>query len=303
MFASEAAPPVQKAMDLDSRALSEHERSAVRDFLIQVTLPIIIEKGGSFGVVGTGTLFKIADRHFLISAAHILDDHSPEQWSFGTTPSRGIIMTFGRGEFYKPTDTAVDVCIVELKDKDAVAELEKGWRFLTLDNVWIPDLSADDILLCGFPSAKSTFDGESLHGRLILVRSKLFDRPPDIKDSEPVKKGVDFFIQFDNPVNELTGENVSQLDIGGVSGSSIWAYKRGGWERRAIWSSELSLRVIGVQSAYLKNEYLRGKSWGTVLSLLNGLDTPIKGEARARMNSMLVALGYPITGDSKASGA
>src|SRR5690242_20350750 len=108
-------------METDSRALKEHERSAVRDYLIQVTLPIILEKDGQFGIAGTGTLFKIAGRHFLISAAHILDSLPPEEWAFGTTPGRGVIKTFGAAEFNRSTDPAVDVCVVELKDKNAIA--------------------------------------------------------------------------------------------------------------------------------------------------------------------------------------
>lgn len=42
-------------------------------------------------------------------------------------------------------------------------------------------------------------------------------RPPNI--AEQVKKGVDFFVGFENPVNELTGENVARLDIEDVRGS------------------------------------------------------------------------------------
>ena len=110
-----------------------------------------------------------------------------------------------------------------------------------------------------------------------------------------MKKGVDFFIGFENPVNELTGENVSQLAVEGVSGSSLWAYRRKGWDNAAVWSPEHVLKVIGIQSAYMKNNYLRGKSWGVVLSLLNELDAPIRGKARDRMNEMLQAMGYPIS--------
>jgi hypothetical protein len=280
-------------MDTDSRALAEHERSAVHKFLIQVTLPIIIEEDGQFGIAGTGTLFKIADRHFLISAAHILDSYGPEEWAFGTTPGRGLIKTFGQAEFVRTKDPSADICIAELKSPQAIDDLEKGWRFLTLDNVWLPDLSSDAALLCGFPSAKARFDGKDLNGRLLLCRSNLLPTPPDIKDSEPITKGLDFFIGFENPVNEITGENVATLDIEGVSGSSLWAYRRTGWDNRAVWSPEHVLKVIGIQSAYMKKEYLRGKSWGVILKMLTEIEG-IRGEARARMEEMLKLMGYPI---------
>jgi hypothetical protein len=279
-------------METDSRALEKQERSAVRDYLIQVTLPIILERDGRFGIAGTGTLFKIADRRFLISAAHILDSLPPEEWAFGTTPARGVIKTFGAAEFNRSTDPKVDVCVAELKDKNAIADLEVNWRFLTLDNIWLPDLSSDAALLCGFPSAKASFEDNNLTGRMLLVRSKLLPTPPDVAES--AKKGVDFFVSFENPINELTGENVSRLDIEGVSGSSLWAYRKKGWDKAAVWSPEHVLKVIGIQSAYMKNNYLRGKSWGVILSLLNELDAPIRGEARARMDEMLRLMGYEL---------
>lgn len=281
-------------MAMDSSALDKHERTAIRDYLIQVTLPIIIEQNGQFGIVGTGTLFKIADRRFLVSAAHILDSAPPEDWAFGTAPSGGAIKTFGVAEFYRATDPAADICLVELKDEKAIVDLERAWRFLTLENVWLPDLSSDAVLLCGFPSVKTTFDGGKLIGRLLLVRSKLLDAPPDIGNARPVKKGIDFFIGFESSLNELTGENVSTLDIQGVSGSSLWAYRKRGWDQSTVWSPEHVLKVIGVQSAYVKNNYLRGKSWGVVLALMNNLDAPIKGEARDRMNEMLRLMGYDV---------
>jgi len=148
-------------------------------------------------------------------------------------------------------------------------------------------LSSDAALLCGFPSAKASFEDNNLTGRMLLVRSQLLPTPPDV--AEPVKKGVDFFVGFETPVNELTGENVSRLDIEGVSGSSLWAYRKKGWDNAAVWSPEHVL-----QSAYMKNNYLRGKSWGVILSLLNELDAPIRSETRARMDEMLRMMGYDL---------
>jgi hypothetical protein len=279
-------------MDSNSFALAEHERSAIRDFLIQVTIPIIIAEGDRFGIAGTGTLFKIANRRFLVTAAHIIDGYQPSGWGFGTSYSHGPIMSIGSAEVFRSNDDAVDICVAELKDSRAIADLEAGWRFLTLDNVWLPDLSSDAALLCGYPSAKAQYDGRNLHGRLLLCRSNLLPKPPNLKDSDPRQKGVDFFIGFENPINEITGEDVSRLEIQGVSGSSLWAYRRRGWDTKTLWSPEHVLKVVGVQSAYMQNEYLRGKSWGTVLRMLTELDDPIRGEARARMDEMLRLMGY-----------
>lgn len=95
-------------------------------------------------------------------------------------------------------------------------------------------------------------------------------------------KGIDFFIQYKNPViNELTNEDISGVGIHGVSGSSIWAFRRNGWDKNAFWSPDKALRVIGVQSAYLQNDYLRAHSWGSVLTILMALDAEIRAEVPA----------------------
>lgn len=50
-----------------------------------------------------------------------------------------------------------------------------------------------------------------------------------------------------------------------------------GWDKAAVWSPEHVLKVIGIQSAYVKNNYFRVKSWGVILSRLNKFNAPIRG--------------------------
>jgi hypothetical protein len=77
-------------------------------------------------------------------------------------------------------------------------------------------------------------------------------------------------------VNEYTGENISRANIAGMSGCSIWAYRQIGWASHTFWSPEVPLRVIGIQSGYVENKYLRAKSWGAVLNMLAILDDDIR---------------------------
>ncbi len=268
---------------------SEYENNALHNFFIHATLPLIAKIGEEFCVIGTGTLFKIAGRHFIVTAAHILEDFAADRWAFPTGPHKGTIMTLGASEFLKPNDESVDICVIELKDQDAIACLEREWRFLTLGNVWLPDLSATSVFLSGFPSVRAKFDGENLRGRLFVVRSNYYTGVPESAKSakESVQTGVDFFVQFKNSVNELTGENVGDVQIQGTSGCSIWAYREQGWAKHGFWSPEVALRVIGVQSAYVRNDYLRVKNWGVVLRLLMSVDDDIRGEVAPIIDMIL----------------
>ncbi len=59
----------------------EAERTAVEQLFLKVTLPIIVQDKGRFGIVGTATLFTIQDRPFLVTA-----DYSVDRWAYSEHP-------------------------------------------------------------------------------------------------------------------------------------------------------------------------------------------------------------------------
>jgi hypothetical protein len=52
------------------------EAAAIERFTLHVTVPIFLEVGDSGRLLATGTLFKVDDRSFLITARHIFDNLS-----------------------------------------------------------------------------------------------------------------------------------------------------------------------------------------------------------------------------------
>lgn len=56
-------------MDKAADAEKEYEQDAIQHYLIDTTMPIIVRDSDRFFIGGTGTLFKIAERRFLITAA------------------------------------------------------------------------------------------------------------------------------------------------------------------------------------------------------------------------------------------
>lgn len=274
--------------------IDQHERKAIHKFLIEVSLPIIATEGDIFVIIGTGTLFDVAGRLFLISAAHILKQYNFDRWGFPTDPVRGDIMSFGPVELSTPNDQGVDICIAEILDDEARTALRKGWRVLSVEDVWLPDLSADCAYLCGYPSESAKFEKNLLHGRLLIVPTSFRTDVPNAAaySSDAVRHGVDFFLDFKKPVNELTGENVEHIRIQGTSGSSIWAYRKQGWRAAQVWSPLTSLCVVGVQSAYVRNNYLRGKSWGVVFLALSQIDNQTRQTLNAAVDKIREKLDH-----------
>jgi hypothetical protein len=279
-------------MSYDSLGDNEAEKRAIHDFFISVTLPILIQQDGQFGIAATGTLFKIAGRHFLVTAAHTYETYHPDSWHFPSHPRKGAIQTLGLAEYIQPgsnTD-ALDIAAVELRDPGSIAMLEKNWRFLNLDNIWLPDYSADAVLVAGYPSARTKFEKDNLHAKIFILRQKFRTETPESALRHGLTSGVDFFVDYQDAVNEYTGEEVSAVSVKGMSGCSVWGYRKRGWAKSGLWHPEVPLRVIGIQSAEKPGDYLRAKSWGAIIRMLQLLDPEIQAEAERTAEAILAKL-------------
>jgi hypothetical protein len=117
---------------------TEAERQAIEQLLLNVTMPIIVQDNGLFGIVATATLFTIRDRPFLITAGHTIQDYAVDRWAYSEHPTGGAICTFGALHHHRPSSERYDVAVVELLDAETVKKLRTNWRFLTLGQVSLP---------------------------------------------------------------------------------------------------------------------------------------------------------------------
>jgi hypothetical protein len=279
-------------MSYDTLGDNKAEKEAIHDFFIRVTLPILIQQDEQFGIAATGTLFKIAGRRFIVTAAHTYNAFHPDRWHYPSHPRKGAIHTLGLAEYIHPGENkdALDFAVVELRDELSIETLERNWRFLTLDNIWLPDYSADAVFVAGYPSARTKFEKDNLHAKIFILRQKYRIETPESALQQGMTIGVDFLIDYQDAVNEYTGEEVSAVSVKGLSGCSVWAYRKRGWMKHGFWSPEVPLKVIGVQSAEKQGDYLRAKSWGAIIRLLQLLDPDIKAEAEHAANLILAKL-------------
>ena len=106
----------------------EEVSDVLRAFLASVTIPINYHHGTQDPrQLGTGTLFVIDDRLFLITAAHLFDDLAP---GIPVDPGRLMLPTVNCGEFcslgpYKlirpgSSEFAFDIAVLELQDVVAI---------------------------------------------------------------------------------------------------------------------------------------------------------------------------------------
>ena len=103
----------------------EAERTAVEQLFLKVTLPIIVQDKGRFGIVGTATLFTIQDRPFLVTAGHTILDYSVDRWAYSEHPTGGPICTLGALHHHRPKNERYDVAVVEILTDDELARRSK----------------------------------------------------------------------------------------------------------------------------------------------------------------------------------
>jgi hypothetical protein len=59
-----------------SRQIQKEELAALQRFIQRSTVPMLVETGeGQFFLQGTGTLFRINNRHFIVSARHVFESN------------------------------------------------------------------------------------------------------------------------------------------------------------------------------------------------------------------------------------
>ena len=108
------------------------EKSTVESFARTVTLPLLLDIDDKVTLQGTGTLFKIAGQHMVVTARHVFDDIPDlEKFAFPEAPKGGAIHTFGQSVVGYPVSMTKPV---------------GGWLsggFVTAYTQRIPDIPAE----------------------------------------------------------------------------------------------------------------------------------------------------------------
>jgi hypothetical protein len=252
----------------------EQERLAIAEMLARVTIPILYEESGYFGIAGTGTLFRINDRIFMVTAGHTIDDLPIEKWSFSANPKKGKIYTLGRLDHHRPLDRHLDVAVLELMDDFGTKILQDGWSFLTLDQISLPHEDAD-FFISGYPSALAESQLAAVRGTFFaLGTSRLRSIPSNAKP--PVDPNIDYF--FDAGRNVFSG--YENLDVHGMSGSPVGMFRS---VEDGVWMPQDAIRIVGVQTAVRKHQYLRAISWATVAMVLEKVEAGLAGDLKERL--------------------
>lgn len=268
----------------------DNELDLLEHYTVQCAVPILLQLDNlGTGLLGTGTFFTVADRHFLVTANHNFEDlmevHK-EQLAVPASHNTEVLHTLGPVVFYAPVDDRLDVAVIELRDAGLVKQLQRHWRFLTLAHVAAPAQEARDgsIVLAGYPKPPSankngwTPEGQ-VRGRFLFARTQRIPTTPNNADA--IVDGRHFFCDYEAAGTLRDGTVVPSPPLPGVSGASVW-------ERQpaveGVWSAEAALRVIGVENSLIAGHHFRVTHWSVVADVLRAISPEIAQAVDAELH-------------------
>lgn len=242
---------------------------AVEQFVATRTIPILWDEGEGTDInqIGTGTLFKIKDRLFLITARHVVAEDGNKltdltRLAIPLSPRETDVQTLGHCTVILPDDENVDIAIFELIDR-ALLSAMSDWQYLTLDDT-APASPQGTFVLCGFPSEKLSKADGLLRGALLISYTSRIEQAPE-NATQPVDPNLDLFFIHDRHSEDFDGKVSDSFDLKGTSGCSIWEYRDPG---EGFWMPGKVLKIVGVQSTARHGEYSRAKNWEYVKGIL-----------------------------------
>lgn len=241
--------------------------------LRESVIPLCAEGETAPVQLGSGTLFRVADTSFLVTAAHVADVAAQQGHqlyvSDGLPGSKGCGL---HGPLHLARQKSFDLALWELPP-DVVAALPTR-RFLRLVDVDLSEtIKGGWFYIHGFPGCWSAPDPNV--AKIIVTTftygAVLYGGPMDaFADHDP---DVHVLLSVPKSGNADRDGNRAVLpnDLGGISGSSLWqAYAEG--QKSAEWTPDF-VKVIAVQTGVYdledRDEYVvRGTRWGAVATVI-----------------------------------
>lgn len=258
------------------------EAIAIEKFVLNVTVPILVETDKGASLYATGTLFEIEERKFIVTAKHIFEGLSDlTKLAFPENPLKGRLFTFGSFKLAKPTDENLDVAVMEIQEDQTISLLKRGWQFLTLRNIAMPSPTSfkGAFFLSGYPVSLANNPGCTLRGAFATAYTqRIAVVPSEVK--QPVDQDLDLFFEYGHEGMSITGKQIRTPELPGTSGAAVWEYKP---VVASIWNPESIVRVVGVQSSYVHSKYYRAKSWWAVAKVLEEIVPPVAESVRFKL--------------------
>jgi len=257
---------------------SQDALNRIMDDVIPVELrksaiPLIVGSGLRLDIVGTATLYRVADQHFLVTASHVLDDLS----------DRGLCVPASDGAFVRIYGTwqrseLFDIAVLSLSD--AVVDKLGDYSFTGLHNVSLHETVAKGVFcLHGYPAVLSPGgDDANIDLALRPFEFKTYGYEGPTAAFPRYEPSLHLLLSAkDSDCTEFNGEpfkfrtwggpGARWLDFEGLSGCAVWAI---GSTSKAPeeWKRD-DAKIVAVETGVFRQaEAIKTTRWIGVISIL-----------------------------------
>jgi hypothetical protein len=245
------------------------------DLVSASSVAILIELGSRLSVLGSGTLFRIAEESFVITAAHVMKDSKGKNLRLAPGLCNPVdVIPLQEAAILDERD-AFDVAAVHLDSH--VAEKIDPRRFLRLCNVsFIEDFAEGFYLVFGYPQMMFSHAQGSI--RIVLFHHG----GPAYKRETSMIPNYDSDVSFllDADIEETRGVDGKLMEfrypqglsapfpteLKGISGGSVWQVMRNPHDIR---EDPSNARIVAVEVAVCQSRRcIRATKWKAVSHML-----------------------------------
>ncbi len=250
------------------------------------TVPIVLIRGTTLQQFGTGTLLRVADQSFIVTAAHVIKETprsgtglciTRTDGSFAQASGNWICSSEGQ---YGTSSDPFDVAVLRLEPSTARGLSNES--FLRLDDIsFAEDLSDSVFCLLGYPtlwSQPSTDQNTKLDLKPLQYTTDAFEGPTDALSEYKAR----FHLLLNAGLRESTDIEGSPIrfearsgvpaefprGLGGISGCSVWVI---GQKNKSLqdWNRGKA-KVVAVQTGiYHSQQIIKATRWIAVSTLLH----------------------------------
>lgn len=262
--------------------LSGSEADAVDRYIASCTVPIVEELGDKAAVLGTGNVFEVLGRFFIVSASHSFEDFDPDRVGVlaRTVDGRRAYLTLNNCTRYYWPDDGLDVTVIEVPNGPLLADLRRTYQCLVPEAIAPHGQQFSEYVIVGYPRDVAVVGPGSLEPRVIKITSTLFEGalPSNFR------RDREFLLAFDKYGWDEKGNRQESVRLHGVSGAAVWGIV-GPSQVCGLWSARTSARVTGVQIACKEDSYIRCHQWWLLARMFEKIEATIGAEFMAVLKS------------------
>jgi len=243
---------------------------AAYDSIHHCTIPICFYRAGAVTHDRTGVLLQIGQLHFLITAAHVGENHTiPDAVKEGyvacvVMSEKGVLPIPIDSERYMTTTNRDEDIAVYLLTAAMEARIAKHYRFLRLSQLQSKNHISHDgamYLLSGFPQAMVGQEPDAKRVEIWNYLSRRFDGDYECVPSFDPQTHI--VLKYQRRTHNRDGETIHPP---GMSGCGIWFVANA-----LTWPlfSANDFKLVGIQNAWhLDREYAKGTWIDLVLKII-----------------------------------